>query len=1097
MKGWLNSRVAMAPALIAAVVASLLPTVGRAQSEVAANWVQSAAQGPSARAGVSLSYDSSRRQTVLFGGAAGSTYISDTWLYSGTAWTQVQAPGPSERYLAPMVFDSLRGVSVLFGGYGYPGWLQDTWEWDGSAWAPRFTAHRPPSRDWSAMTYDSRRHLVVLFGGTGSAGLLNDTWEYNGSDWTQVATVHAPPVRRGHELAFDSVRGKTVMFGGQADVNLNDTWEYDGTDWMQTAVTASPSPRLWYSMAYDAALGRTVLFGGTGSAGLLNDSWLYDGASWQQFTPTNQPSARFWAPVVYDSVHAELVLFGGTPDTTLSPVYADTWSLRGIQASPGSWAQATPSATPAARVFAAMDYDSSRGVTVLFGGGTGGSGGFQDTWEWDGFNWLPRSPQTSPPALSAAAMAYDTARRVSVLFGGSPSSGSSNSSATWEWDGANWRQRALSSSPPARVWPAMAYDSARGRIVMFGGSGATGQLSDTWEFDGNTWTQLNPAGSPSPRYGAAAAFDPTRNRTVLFGGQGSGGRMADTWEWDGTSWTQVATPTAPYARLWSAMAFDSQRSKLVLFGGDHIQPYALGSTNDTWEWDGSQWSRVWTDAAPAPRAGQTMAYDAGRGRAVVFGGDNAATSPATFFNDTWEFGGGIMTPAGSPAATITPSTMDFGSVDLGTTSSAAAAFILSSGTGPLVTTTSTSGDFAISSTDCPNAPNPLAAGTTCLTFVTFSPTAAGDRFGNLILTGNVPGGAQSVPLHGVGIARDFSISANPTSIRMVVGGPNPTSAVSTTVIGAAGTVALSALTTDPGVTATFSPPSIAAGTGSTMTIAVASSLAPGYYGVRVVGDEGAVTHYVDVSLQITPVPDFSMTANPNSSTIAQGSRAAATVTTTATGPVGNVDLSASVTPAGPTAVLSPSTVVAGGVSTLTVSVGYGVAPGRYTVTVAGVEGSISHSTTVIVTVTLKGIVNAGFETGDLTGWNQTGVAATVRYPHSGLFAGQIGSSSASSTSTLAQTFTVPATGGKLTFWYRTICSDKAKNDWFTVSLLDGVTGASSTLVAPVCSNGQDWTKVTVNLSAHAGHFVTLTFLNHDDGVPSTPTFTLVDDVSLT
>src|SRR5437763_1541847 len=201
-----------------------------------------------------------------------------------------------------------------------------------------------------------------------------------------------------------------------------------------------------------------------------------------------------------------------------------------------------------------------------------------------------------------------------------------------------------------------------------------------------------------------------------------------------------------------------------------------------------------------------------------------------------------------------------------------------------------------------------------------TPTAAGDRFGNLILTGNVPGGAQSVPLHGVGIARDFSISANPTSIRMMVGGPNPTSAVSTTIIGAAGTVALSALTTDPGVTATFSPPSIAAGTGSTMTIAVASSLAPGYYGVRVVGDEGAVTHYVDVSLQITPVPDFSMTANPNSSTIAQGSRAAATVTTTATGPVGNVDLSASVTPAGPTAVLSPSTVVAGGVSTLTVSV---------------------------------------------------------------------------------------------------------------------------------------------------------------------------------
>src|SRR2546423_13271387 len=130
-------------------------------------------------------------------------------------------------------------------------------------------------------------------------------------------------------------------------------------------------------MAYDAALGRTVLFGGTGSAGLLNDSWLYDGASWQQLTPTNQPSARFWAPVVYDSVHAELVLFGGTPDTTLSPVYADTWSLRGIQASPGNWVQATPSATPAARASAGMDCASPRGVSARSGAGTAGRGGLQ------------------------------------------------------------------------------------------------------------------------------------------------------------------------------------------------------------------------------------------------------------------------------------------------------------------------------------------------------------------------------------------------------------------------------------------------------------------------------------------------------------------------------------------------------------------------------------------------------------------------------------------------------------------------------------------------------------------------------------------------
>jgi len=142
-------------------------------------------------------------------------------------------------------------------------------------------------------------------------------------------------------------------------------------------------------------------------------------------------------------------------------------------------------------------------------------------------------------------------------------------------------------------------------------------------------------------------------------------------------------------------------------------------------------------------------------------------------------------------------------------------------------------------------------------------------------------------------------------------------------------------------------------------------------------------------------------------------------------------------------------------------------------------------------------VNGGFETGDLTGWTQTGVAATVQLPHSGTFAGQVGSSSASATSTLAQTFTVPSTGGKLTFWYQTFCSDKVKNDWFTVTVRDGITSATSTVLSPVCSKTGGWTKVTANLSSHSGHFVTLTFLNHDDGDPSTPTFTLVDDVALT
>lgn len=64
----------------------------------------------------------------------------------------------------------------------------------------------------------------------------------------------------------------------------------------------------------------------------------------------------------------------------------------------------------------------------------------------------------------------------------------------------------------------MAYDSLRGRVVLFGGAITNGALGDTWEWDGTDWTQMATSG-PSRRYGHALAYDSRRQRVVLFGGQ--------------------------------------------------------------------------------------------------------------------------------------------------------------------------------------------------------------------------------------------------------------------------------------------------------------------------------------------------------------------------------------------------------------------------------------------------------------------------------------------------------------------------------------------------------------------------------------------------
>lgn len=71
-----------------------------------------------------------------------------------------------------------------------------------------------------------------------------------------------------------------------------------------------------------------------------------------------------------------------------------------------------------------MAYDGARGVTILFGGYVVGSGGtivaLDDTWEWDGTNWTHRAPVNIPNKRYYHALAYDSSRQVTVLFGGIP-----------------------------------------------------------------------------------------------------------------------------------------------------------------------------------------------------------------------------------------------------------------------------------------------------------------------------------------------------------------------------------------------------------------------------------------------------------------------------------------------------------------------------------------------------------------------------------------------------------------------------------------------------------------------------------------------------
>jgi hypothetical protein len=250
-----------------------------------------------------------------------------------------------------------------------------------------------------------------------------------------------------------------------------------------------------------------------------------------------------------------------------------------------------------------------------------------------------------------------------------------------------------------------------------------------------------------------------------------------------------------------------------------------------------------------------------------------------------------------------------------------------------------------------------------------------------------------------------------------------------------------------------------------------------------------------------PANDFSISASPTALTLDQGQSGTSTISTAfVAGAAENVNLTAGGVPTGATASFNPSSVTAGGSSTMTVSVGTGTAPGSYSITVTGTSPSASHSTSVTVTVPSHNVVgNPGFETGTFASWTTGGLAAPVIVStgaHSGTYAARPGSPSPyNGNSTLTQTVAVPASGGTLSFWYNPHCPDTLTYDQQQAQIRS-TSGVTLATVLNVCSNTGVWTQKTFSLASYAGQTVVLYFNVHDDGYPTDPTYMLLDDVSV-
>jgi hypothetical protein len=324
----------------------------------------------------------------------------------------------------------------------------------------------------------------------------------------------------------------------------------------------------------------------------------------------------------------------------------------GLVAQDLTWSRQFPIASPAARTNPLSAYDAAR-QRVLVYGGIGAAGGWTgDQWEWDGANWTQVSSLAAPGVRLWAGMAYDGARQRTVLYGGQQSGTGVYPTTTWLWDGTAWQSLATTPNPGQRLNHAMAYDSARQRVVLFGGSlvPSTPFSAQTWEWNGAAWTLMAPSASPPGRQGGCMAYDAVRQRMVLFGGLNAAfAKMNDTWEYDGSTWVQRTSATTPPARNGHTLAFDASRQTVVMYGGAGSP--GLTTYGDTWEWNGVDWIASTPAANPGLRGGGALQYDAARQSCVFFGGAHPTLGA---FNWTWmTYSPALATPYGAGCGTPT------------------------------------------------------------------------------------------------------------------------------------------------------------------------------------------------------------------------------------------------------------------------------------------------------------------------------------------------------------------------------------------------------------------------------------------------------------
>jgi hypothetical protein len=287
-----------------------------------------------------------------------------------------------------------------------------------------------------------------------------------------------------------------------------------------------------------------------------------------------------------------------------------------------------------------MAYDPIKDVLVLFG-----LSGF---WTYDlGKNkWTMKNPSPSPPLREGHSLVYDSVNKEIVLFGGNECMNPTMLyNDTWSYNVATdtWTNRTPAISPPARANHSMAFDSANGEMVLFGGYSDT-LLNDTWTYNlsTNLWTQKNPKNAPSPRHFHDMVYHESKGVIILYGGFDEE-EIKDTWSYNLTAdaWIELKPASSPPFSAPLQMVYEPSTGEVITCLGwtgrpkDEPPGYYWCGVTDELLWKYNLTNNTWTlrpPKAPSQRVDSSMVYDSRTGEFLIYDG---SVIPPVY--DTWLF----------------------------------------------------------------------------------------------------------------------------------------------------------------------------------------------------------------------------------------------------------------------------------------------------------------------------------------------------------------------------------------------------------------------------------------------------------------------------